>query len=111
RLHPSRPDAVKRRQLLLTFALNRNGVDRVVARRLEHSLHVRAVGLRALHVGTHREGRKQLYLVTQLLERASPVMGGAARFHDDSRLGLLRYKRAQLLARQPMASRNFAWTL
>jgi len=44
---------------------------------------VRRVGLVALHVGPHILSRQQLHLDASLLEQASPVVGRAARFHDD----------------------------
>ena len=90
------------RARLLLPGLHRDRVDGVVPGGLQERLGVGPIGLVAVPVAGHVGGWQEPNLVAELLERASPVVAGAAGFEKD-RGGLpLREEAREARAGQPM---------
>ena len=72
---------MQRGQALLLDGLHRNKAHRGPARRFADRLRVDAVALAALHVSLGVGWRDEPHVVSELCDRARPVMGRAAGLH------------------------------
>ena len=70
---------MERRNRLGFDGLHRDGVNVLVAIRLQQRLRVRAIRLVAPHIAVHIVGRQQSDRVSESLELARPMMGRPAR--------------------------------
>ena len=83
RAHPEAADAVQPLQGLLFHRLHAHGANIGRTGSFQQRRRVGGVGFVASHIGAHVLGRQQLHLDAQAGQPTRPVVGRAARLHDD----------------------------
>ena len=98
-------------EALLVVRLDGDGLDVFVAEGFKESFGIGFVGLVPVPVPANTMRRKQDHRVTQALEKATPVVGGAAGFEQNASGLLLDHESLELCAREPVVLGNLAWVV
>jgi hypothetical protein len=93
-----RAQAMQRRERLLFDRLDRHGIDRLVATRLQERDRIGAVRLVAVPIARDVARRQQPHAMAECLELAPPVVRRAARFHQHIRTLVLSEEATEALA-------------
>jgi len=86
-------------------------MDLGVAEGLDDRLAVRAVRLVATHIGAHVVWGQKHHSMAAPLQLASPVVGGAAGFHDYSGSRVRNEERQELIANGPLTPAHVTWPI